>query len=1064
MWRDPALTYRGALRILGHHDRPRIDKLDQILGGAIFGAGVAAGIASLTSPVLAPLAGFAAVWGWIDQKNEACGLVRKSLDAMTDRLQGTAGYDRHQLITAAHTTMVAAAFFEELREQLGKRAYKRLELTDEEHEMLVTGQWRQRRDDYYKLLYDAEVPAPSAVRGFTETLTDVHDWLATLAERTRALVQGLAAYEPAVGQVLDGIAGQAAERYQSHYLQTAALIPEFLVWAMLGEHAASRHLARTSREDILAVLDGQSSALTRLEGLLRVGGVTVTDDACAALHRANRGALEESIVPVTAMRHDEEITFPRVGRIYVTPAYRLAAHDASARPADDGWWAAQDVREDLDVLLAAHVCSAEATRLPMLLLGHPGAGKSLLTKVLAARLPPESYTVVRVPLRRVGAEAPVYEQIQDALDLATHGRIEWWRLAEQSRSTVRIVLLDGLDELLQAAAGHRSGYLKEVMDFQRREAEQGRPVVVVVTSRTLVADWVDVPRGTALVKLEEFSRPQIHAWIAAWHEANQAAIEAGKVRRMSPDIALSHADLAGQPLLLLMLALYSADPQSPPLDEEMSKAYLYDRLMENFARREVTKTAMSLSETAVAELAREHLWHLSVAALAMFNRGRQNVTDVELGSDLAALDTRETGTVNPAETGRGLIGRFFFVHAAEARLSEYEQTRHCYEFLHATFGEYLVAQLLVDTLSDLTVFAFGGRRQAREPDDGFLFTILSHQPLSIRGQIIAFAADLFAGKPKEERGRLLVVLENLVAWCRRRPGSERYASYRPLPLDRIRQVAAYSANLVLLRVWLATDAAVPLTRLWPDESDPAAHWRSTVHLWRSGLDDQGWQSILGYLALVGDTVRVHAGPDYGDAAYERLIGDAWGETRKRLGMAVLDGTLDAYPGDRWNDVMFRWLARGLMSGESPTMPPDADEPPTAPTRETLGLVDLFVKLRAWELGHDTLERLIVWRLRWARIHRPDPYALGMALWARPALILKVPALADPALYVAEDSASLLLFLARTQADERGQRALGALSAALEEIGHKPKSALSSQALFDVITAMRPLARPEGVEP
>lgn len=47
----------------------------------------------------------------------------------------------------------------------------------------------------------------------------------------------------------------------------------------------------------------------------------------------------------------------------------------------------------------------------------------MLTKVFAARLPSSAYTVVRVPLRRVGANAPVLTQIEQALAEATNGRV-----------------------------------------------------------------------------------------------------------------------------------------------------------------------------------------------------------------------------------------------------------------------------------------------------------------------------------------------------------------------------------------------------------------------------------------------------------------------------------------------------------------------------------------------------------------------------------------------------------------------------------------------------------------
>jgi hypothetical protein len=205
-------------------------------------------------------------------------------------------------------------------------------------------------------------------------------------------------------------------------------------------------------------------------------------------------------------------------------------------------------------MLAGYVTSPDAVRLPMLLLGHPGAGKSLLTKVLAARLPASVYTVVQVPLRRVSANAPLINQVQEALDLATNRRVEWWQLAGQSTGTVRVVLLDGLDELLQASQQDRSGYLQEVMEFQRREADQQQPVVVIVTSRTVVADRVNIPPGTAIVKLDPFIDDDIADWLGRWNRINAAAITVGKVRELTVTAARRQPELAQQPLLLLMLA------------------------------------------------------------------------------------------------------------------------------------------------------------------------------------------------------------------------------------------------------------------------------------------------------------------------------------------------------------------------------------------------------------------------------------------------------------------------------------------------------------------------------
>lgn len=102
---EPAITFRGALKILGHDDHPWLHRLDRLLGGVILASGL--------TPV-------SAVWGWVDQKNEATSLLRGVLDALSGRLGRARGRARHQLVGAAHTTLVLSAFFETLRDRMGR--------------------------------------------------------------------------------------------------------------------------------------------------------------------------------------------------------------------------------------------------------------------------------------------------------------------------------------------------------------------------------------------------------------------------------------------------------------------------------------------------------------------------------------------------------------------------------------------------------------------------------------------------------------------------------------------------------------------------------------------------------------------------------------------------------------------------------------------------------------------------------------------------------------------------------------------------------------------------------
>ena len=123
------------------------------------------------------------------------------------------------------------------------------------------------------------------------------------------------------------------------------------------------------------------------------------------------------------------------------------------------------------------------------------AGKSALTRVLAARLPAADFLVVRVVLREVPAEATVQDQIEQAVRAAIGETVAWPDLARSAGDALPVMLLDGFDELLQATGVHQSDYLERVAAFQQREAVHGRPVAVLVTSRIAVADRARIPAG-----------------------------------------------------------------------------------------------------------------------------------------------------------------------------------------------------------------------------------------------------------------------------------------------------------------------------------------------------------------------------------------------------------------------------------------------------------------------------------------------------------------------------------------------------------------------------------------
>lgn len=936
MAREPAITFRGALRILGHYDRPWLDRLDKLLGGAILAAGAVPGISVL--------------WGWVDQKNEATGLLRRALDAVSDRLTRTGGLARHELVVAAHTTMVLAAFFETLYEQLGSQ-YDEAEFTNGEKVMLGTGRWQREGEPLVRRLYASSVPSPSAIRGFEENVRNVEVWAVDRATSVGEFLQNLGLRN---GVDLAPFAQAVGRRYRSDYLRLATEVPEFKVWADLGEHAATR------------------TALTQLADLLtQTTSESAPRDLRALVGEINRAELTRPVIDVDIDGYGIDAVFPTAERIFLTPNFRRTRADRLAKLGDEDWWAETDSRQDLDLVLARHFSTPDSTRLPLLLLGHPGAGKSLLTKILAARLPESTYTVVRVPLRRVDADANVSAQIQQALALATNGRVSWPELADQSENVIRVVLLDGLDELLQATSNDRAGYLTDIVEFQRVEAAMGKPVAIVVTSRTLVADRVRVPEGTPVLKLEEFDDDQIVEWLSIWNEVNSS-------QPVPSDAVMAQEELARQPLLLLMLALYFADPDVAP-EPALSTLELYERIFDTYARREVTKQAgRVLPETQLIEGIRIQLSRLSIAALGMINRGRQSVTEAELGADLAALG-------ESAPVGERLLGEFFFVHAPEAMAGEVQRG---YEFLHATFAEYLAATWVVDVLADVAEGSFG-RRRFHDPDDELLFAVLSQQPLAVRRPTLNFIEDRLVTMDAAERGDVFQTLDLLILAHRNRRPATRYLDYRPQPPDMVRALAAYSANLVLLRV-LAE--GLELATLWPDEPNA---WPATVSLWEAGLDAEGYRAMIAAIGNVDGRILPRNSVLETELNAARLRADGETERSLRFGHAVLNKVTYFHELESWKDYMLSSLLNvtvGHSLGHNLVDAPDSVsvETTAAVAEVAYGVLGLHCVRWNREETEDFLRNLMHLRAPGT----PSPLPLALAEHINPGLVESLRAKPD----------------------------------------------------------------------
>lgn len=809
-----ALRYADAVALLGG-DSPAVAALDRALGGALM---VATG------------GGAALVASMLDARGEAVRAGHELVGNLRDRVRGYSRFDRTQRLMAAHTVVVITAFFEELEGTPLPLDLRSLRLAAED-QLRLAG-LRDSQQSMVQALLDTPVPMPGPGSPYEATLGSLKSFYTRLAHDWVRFLSGFAvwdgldeAHQREVRTTLtDAVPEAAVARYEIQYRQLAVDAPEFAWWAGQQEHQATRR------------------ALAGLEGLLReLSAGRVPDDRRESLGRAYRALLTRPIL--SEGDAPDEVVIPTLAASYIDPDYRIVTSLDGRSAASESLWDAAEVATDLATFLAGHLTSPGATDAPLLVLGQPGAGKSVLTRILAARLPTEEFVPVRVELRSVPADADVQDQIEHAIYSATGRRTGWPDLVDLAGDALPVVLLDGFDELLQATGASQTDYLVKVARFQQREAVQGRPVAVIVTSRTAVADRARTPPDTVLLRLEPFSPEQIDDWLGTWNDANRAGLAARGLAPLDPAAARRLPDLSAQPLMLLMLALYDADSNALQRQGvgDLDEAGLYEELLRTFAAREVRKGPPDRPDDEIEAAVDAELLRLSVVAFSMFNRGRQWVTETELDADLAALHgepPRRRGLRADLGAGETVLGRFFFIQRARALRDERALTT--FEFLHATFGEYLVARLVHRLVADLTAqerTAAGAAFGAGGVQDGLFHALLSFAPLSSRGPVLTFLQELAAHVPQADR---LPVL--LFRRLDTRADDARYATYQPATVPAWSRHGRYALNLVLLAA--VYGGGVNASTLFAPADDVVGPWRSYARLWQAALTAEEWSSLI----------------------------------------------------------------------------------------------------------------------------------------------------------------------------------------------------------------------------
>ncbi len=548
----------------------------------------------------------------------------------------------------------------------------------------------------------------------------------------------------------------------------------------------------------------------------------------------------------------------------------------SRRFEEESTWSGLPRRNDLGAFLLSYLSSPYSTEAPLLVLGHPGSGKSLLTTILSAQLMSKHFTAIRVPLREVNADADIVTQIEDAIRRITGVSVDSWiKLSALFKNCPPLVILDGYDELLQASGQVFSSYIKDAQRFQEREAEQGRPLRIIITSRVTLIDKAAVPPGATIIRLLEFNKNQRDCWCAIWNKSNAIYFRDASIEEFAlPNEKERDSDkiltLAEQPLLLLMLALYDSQENQLRNSKGLDRTKLYDSLLRRFVTRERGKEK-GFDDTKQRERDKAlgiEMQRLGVAALGMYNRRKVHILAPELDEDLGFFKLEREVV---AKTGKTLsqadllLGSFFFVHKSKAQhitgAVEMHEEMSAFEFLHNTFGEFLTADFILRrAVAQVKALRAAEANEALRAmlekmmgtADGFerdWFASLVYTPLFTRPVIMEmireWAPHVFKDQGLTESDfveslekivlnqiKRLLNKREMPSIIRKETAQEGYrVPFGDHPL--IGHVAIYSMNLVLLRVIVGGQPFVF------DETEVASHedgtrpWDRLIHIWRS---------------------------------------------------------------------------------------------------------------------------------------------------------------------------------------------------------------------------------------
>lgn len=700
------------------------------------------GIAIISTPIiLGPTAFFAL--SLLTAKNELISTGKILIKKFTSKKHETDSLERLTKLEMAYGLIFYTAFFDTIDKLMPKDIRKIFEETLKnksstsnlkQDEIEITNQEQQRFERMGPFYENVPLPHPAVDFNTTkEQLLDIYTRMAKdfgFFCKTICQNQGNDQnIEICIDSFINKIATLSLKRFEAQYIHLASIYEDFKIWVILKE---KEYLKKENSDFVhkfgelqLEQKKSLDVGLGHLQDIVKslpcIIGRINAQNVIDGLKNHYRSAINETIVEDKEISYEGKLSlkFPKLSEAFIPQAYRVLRYDSSEiRLEQETTWSSLKTNNNISTFILRFLNSPTSIDHPLLILGHPGSGKSLLTKILCARLIGDTYTPIRIPLREVNAELQIETLIEKQIEKDSGHKIDNWAdFASQFKESPLLIILDGYDELLQASGKVFAGFLDKIQKFQQSQQVQNRPVRIIATSRITLIDKASVPDGCTILRLLEFDQEKRDAWIEIWNRTNDNYFSSSSsVKQFTLPRETKNGkkdkllDLAEQPLLLLMLALYDSEANSLSRTKKIDRTVLYDSLLRIFVRRErrrYTEDFDHLGIVAQNEILDFEIKRLGVAAIGMYNRRKLHILSSELINDLNFFSTERTvkeGHGHILSQADFLLGSFFFIHESSAKIigknDQYIDT--AFEFMHNTFGEFLTADFILKYSLDQT--------------------------------------------------------------------------------------------------------------------------------------------------------------------------------------------------------------------------------------------------------------------------------------------------------------------------------------------------------------------------